>query len=185
MFVINFNIFIKPQKLRSETAWSKWEKSKSVFPWMEDFYVELKGNKLRETLKSRLEWIIQHSLKIFLIKVQGIIFHLWKLSSYNFLTQEHCKLIIFDFMSTFFNPPYWKSLQMVSCFTFQKDEFYKKTFCICCNVSMIWFGISKTWAKKPIFDKANVLKIIILHSSVRFLHLHIFRILSMLNIVFF
>ena len=28
-FVINFNIFVKPQKLRSETAWGKLEKSKS------------------------------------------------------------------------------------------------------------------------------------------------------------
>ena len=47
-FVINFNIFIKPRKLRSEKGWSKWDKSKSVFPWMEDVYVELtkriKGN---------------------------------------------------------------------------------------------------------------------------------------------
>ena len=119
-------------------------------------FLQNSGNKLRETLKSRLEWKIKHSPNVFLIKVKGIIFHSWKLSSYSFLIQEHYKLIIFDLMSAFFNPPCWKSLQMVSCFTFGEDKFHKKSFCICCNASIIWFGITKTWAKKVIFDKTNV-----------------------------
>ena len=86
-------------------------------------------------------------------------------------------------MSTFFDAPYWTSLQMVSSFTFGEDEFHKKSFCICSNASLMWFGITKTWAMKVTFDKANVLKIIILPWGGRFLRLHI-RILSMLNIVF-
>ena len=79
------------------------------------------------TLKSRLEWKIKHCSNVSLVKVKGIIFHSWRVSSYNFLAQEHCKLIIFDFMSIFFDPPYWKSLQMVSCFTFREDEFHRKS----------------------------------------------------------
>ena len=59
-------------------------------------FMQNSGNKLRETLKSRLEWKIKHSPNVFLIKVKGIIFHSWKLSSFSFLIQEHCKLIIFE-----------------------------------------------------------------------------------------
>ena len=44
--------------MRSETAWSKWEKSKSVLPWMENVYVELrkriKGNiKVKVRVKNK------------------------------------------------------------------------------------------------------------------------------------
>ena len=126
---INFNIFIKPQKLKPEIAWSMREESDSVFPWMEDVYEKLR-KWIKRTLKSRLEWKTTHSPNLFLIKVKGIIFHSLKLSSCIFLTKDHCKLIISDFMSTFFKLPYWKSLQMVSWFTFGEDEFHKKSFCI-------------------------------------------------------
>ena len=98
-------------------------KAKVFFHEWKTFMQNL-GNKLRETLKSRLEWKIKHSPNVFLINVKGIIFHSWKLSSYSFLIHEHCKLIIFDFTSTFFNRPYWKYLQIV----LEKMNFIKNLF---------------------------------------------------------
>ena len=62
-------------------------------------------------------------------------------------------------MSTFFIPPFIKSLQAVSCVIF---IFFN------CIVVVFSLGIGKTWAKNTTFDKINVLKILFLPSTVRF-----------------
>ena len=68
-------------------------------------------------------------------------------------------------MSRFFKPSFWKSLHII----FKLLEFHWTYPCFRCVVVVTSLGISKTWAKNIFFDKANVLKIIILPSMVRFL----------------
>ena len=84
---------------------------------------------------------------------------------YSFLTQEHYKQEILLGMSTFSKPPFWKSLQIVSCIIFTLLEFHRNSICIHCILVVISLGIGKTWAKDINFDKASVLKIITLPSS--------------------
>ena len=98
-------------------------------------------------------------LKALLIKCIGISFQSWEFRSHNFLTQEHCKLDVLPDMSTFFKPPFWKSLQIVFCLIFTLLEFHRNSLRVRC----------KGFAKNTHFDKATVLKIIILPSRVRFL----------------
>ena len=52
---------------------------------------------------------------------------LWKFSSYNFLTQEHCKLIVFKLISTFFRRLVSKVLDRILCFNLG-SEFYQNKF---------------------------------------------------------
>ena len=82
-----------------------------------------------------------------LIKCIGINFQSWKFWSYNFLTREHCKLEILLGMSTFFKPPSWKSLQIVSCLIFTLPEFHGNSLCIRCIMLVISLGIGKTSAE--------------------------------------
>ena len=116
---------------------------------MKGVYEELR-NRIKRDIKVTVRVKKKKILNVFLIKVKRIIFHSWKLSSCNFLTREHCQLIVFDF-SSFFNLSYWKSLQMVSYFTFVEDEFHKNYFCICGNACIILFGITTLWVKEIIF----------------------------------
>ena len=116
---------------------------------MKGVYEELR-NRIKRDIKVTVRVKKKKILNVFLIKVKRIIFHSWKVSSCNFLTREHCQLIVFDF-SSFFNLPYWKSLQMVSYFTFVEDEFHKNYFCICGNACIILFGITTLWVKEIIF----------------------------------
>ena len=44
--------------------------------------------------------------------------------------QAHCNLIIFVAMSTFFNPPFPESVQVVSCLIFPAFEF-REIFFVC------------------------------------------------------
>ena len=61
----------------------------------------------------RLEWNLRFWPSVMWIKWNGIIFHSWKCSSYNFLTQEHCKLLTFKLISIFIRAPVSKVLDKV------------------------------------------------------------------------
>ena len=87
-------------------------------------------------------------------------------------------------MPTFFKPPFWKSLQIVSCLLFKLLKPHGNSLCIRCIVVVISLGILKIWAKNTIFDKANVLKVIILPYNKRFLRRHILKTFSIPVIVF-
>ena len=102
-----------------------------------------------------------------------------------FLTQEHCKLELMLGMSTFFTPPFWKSLLIILHLIFTLLEFHRNSLCIYCIETVISLGIGKSWAKNTNFDEDNVLKIIILPSRVRFLRRHILKTFSITIIVFF
>ena len=91
-----------------------------------------------------------------------------------FLTQELCKQEVLLDMSTFFKLPFWKSLQIVLSLIFTLLVFRRNSLCIHCIVAVISLEIGKT-AKNTNFHKANVLKIIVLPSGVRFLRRHILK----------
>ena len=63
-------------------------------------------------------------------------------------------------MSTFFKHPFWKSLQTVLCLIFTLLEFHRNSLCIHCIISL-WISLFSLWIGNN-FDKANLLKIIIL-----------------------
>ena len=139
------------------------------FPWLKNVCV-----KSRKLMQYRnFETKIWMKSKVFpkyitvLIKCIGINFWSGEFWSYSFLTQEHCKLEILLGMFTFFKPSFWKSLQIVSCLIITLLEFHRNSLCICCIVVVISLGIGKAWAKDTNFDKANILKIIILPSRIR------------------
>ena len=135
-------------------------------------------------MKLRLEWKIKFSAKALLIKCNGISFRSWEFWSYSFLTQEHCKLDILLDMSTISEPPFWKSLQIVLHLIFPSMEFHGKFFCIRCMVVLISLEINKTCAKNTNFNKANILKILILLSRVKVLCHQILKTVSVPIIVF-
>ena len=117
-------------------------------------------------MNKRLEWNLKCDPKDFFISFNGITFHSWKESSYNLLTQEHWRLIIFFCILTFFRPPCLKSEHKVSFFIFGLEG-HRNLFCIL-SISLIisvWtFDISE---RKTIFEIAMILKTMILHSSLR------------------
>ena len=154
---------------------------KISFPWLKN--VRAKSWK-REVLKLRFEWKIKFFANALLIKCIEINFKSLEFWSYSFLTQGHCKLEILLGMSTFLKPSFRTSLQIVSCSIFTLLEFYKNSLCIRCIVIVISLGISKTWAKNTNFDKASVLKIIILPSRERLLRCHILKTFSIPITVF-
>ena len=63
----------------------------------------------------RLEWNLKFWSNVMQIKCNEITFNSWKFSSYNFLTQEHCKLITFKLALTFLRPPVSTVLYKVLC----------------------------------------------------------------------
>ena len=69
--------------------------------------------------------------------------------------QEHFQLIIFISMSTFFNPPFWKSLHIVSWLIFTVLEFHKKSFCIRFMFLIMSLGTDNIWAINRMFDNAT------------------------------
>ena len=68
--------------------------------------------------------------------------------------------------------------------TFTLLDFHRNSLCMRCIAVAISLGIGKTWAKDTNFDKANVLKIIILPPRVRFIRRHILKIFSIAIIPF-
>ena len=74
-----------------------------------------KTGKLVSNLASydRLECNLKFLPNVMQIKYYGITFDSWKFSSYNVLTPEHCKLITFKLISTFFRPSISKLLHKV------------------------------------------------------------------------
>ena len=91
--------------------------------------------------------------------------------------QAHCNLIIFVAMSTFFNPPFPESVQVVSCLIFPAFEFHE-IFLYVLHISIISLGTGSSWAKNTTFDNDKVLKIIIFPSKLRFLNHQIIKALS-------
>ena len=61
----------------------------------------------------RHEWNLKDFPKYLFIRWEGIIFHSWKFSSQSFRSQEHCKLIFLEDISTCFNPLFSKLLHNV------------------------------------------------------------------------
>ena len=114
--------------------------------------------------------------KCILIKCIGI----------SFQSREFSRLVFRpeSFKATFFKPPFWKLLHIVSFLIFTLLEFYRNSICIRCIALVISLEISKTCAKNANFDKPNFLKIISLPSSVSFLGHHILNFILMPIIVF-
>ena len=55
---------------------------------------------------SNLKWNLKLTLKFLFVRCNSITFQLGAVLWYSLLIQEHCKLIIFDDISTFFKPPF-------------------------------------------------------------------------------
>ena len=89
------------------------------------------------TLKARFGWNLNAMVTVVLTKWRGISFHSWKLSSY---IQEHWRLAIFMFISTFLRPPVAKELHRVQCWIFGVERFQRKFFCIFSISPIICFG---------------------------------------------
>ena len=69
--------------------------------------------------------------------------------------QEHCQLIIFITMSTFFNPPFSKTLHVVLWLIFTVLEFHKKSFCILFMFLIMSLGTDNIWAINRMFDNGT------------------------------
>ena len=110
-----------------------------------------------------------------LIGNNGIIFQSRWLPSYNFLIQEHCKLIVFAFVLTFFKLPSTNVLQSFLGLILGFVEYHKKTFWIFWISFNIEFGTVATRDKYTISEIPNVLKIRILPSKVTILVFHTLR----------
>ena len=90
------------------------------------------------------------------------------------ITQEHCKLIIFVFISRFFKPPSSNLLQSVLWLILPFVEYHKKTFWISFHFN-IEFGTVASIDKYIVLEISNVLKIRILRSKVSILVFHTLR----------
>ena len=110
--------------------------------------------------------------------------HSWNLSSYNGLIHENWRYAIFEFISTFLKPPTSKELHKVSFLNLGVKLFQVKDVCILCNSSISCFENEVINVKYTILDNANVLKIIILPSTVIFLILHKFKTYCILMMLF-
>ena len=79
--------------------------------------------------KERHEWSLNDFPKYLFIMWEGIIFHLWKFSSQSFRSQDHCKLITFEDISTCFNPPFLRLWDSVLRLIFGREE---------CHINFFW-----------------------------------------------
>ena len=91
-------------------------------------------------LKERFEWKWAFLPKHLFIINNGIIFQSWWLPPYSFLTQEHCKLIIFYLTSTFFKSPSSNKLQSALWLILALGEYRKNVFWIFWISSNMEFG---------------------------------------------
>ena len=108
------------------------------------------------------EWNFTDFLKYLFIRWEGIIFHSRKFSSQSFLSQENCKLIIFEDISTCFSRRFSKLLHSVLWLIFGCEECHINVF-----VDFLKFFYQWIWngSQKCVFlEIASVLKIIILPS---------------------
>ena len=106
--------------------------------------------------------MIQRIFSGLLISFNGIAFHSRKESSYNLLTQEHWRLIIFFCILTFFRPPCLKSEHKVSFFLFGLEG-HKKVFCILSSSLIISVGTFDINERK--FLKFLIIKAIYFYQS--------------------
>ena len=130
----------------------------------------------------RLGWNLNAGVIVVLIKWRGISFHSWKLLPCNHYIQEHWRIAIFVFVSTFLRPPVAKELHRALCLMFHVDWFHRIFFCILSISSIICFDTTAIRHKWTILDKANILKTLFLASKVKFLMHHILRTFWMFDI---
>ena len=95
------------------------------------------------------------SIKVFpkclLIKYNRTIFPSWKLSSYDFLIQENCRLIIFILTSTLWSSPKSNVLQSALLLAFGPEDCQKNVFWIPWISLAIVFGNIKYLETKYFF----------------------------------
>ena len=173
--VLNCNIIVRPKKLGSYTTRRVRCMRKVSFARFKN--VCAVGNWCNtEVLKLKIWMKNKVFPKCILIKCIGI----------SFQSREFSRLVFRSeiLKATFFKPPFWKLLHIVSFLIFTLLEFYRNSICIRCIALVISLEISKTCAKNTNFDKPNFLKIISLPSSVSFLGRHILNFILMPIIVF-
>ena len=78
--------------------------NKLIAPINKDFYRTLGSYQPNPIWKRDLSENESFYQKHLFTKYNAIIFQSWWLESYSFLSQEQCKLIIFDLTATFFKP---------------------------------------------------------------------------------
>ena len=71
--------------------------------------------------KKRHEWNVNNFPKYLFMRWERITFHLWKFSSQSFWNQEHCKLIVFEDISTYFCTRFSKLLYSVLGLNFGRE----------------------------------------------------------------
>ena len=104
-----------------------------------------------------------------------IIFHSWTFLSNSLLTHEHCRLVILEGMSTSFKPPL--SNLLIRVFSLIFDLLWSQINSLCISFYWVIVELSKTVteARCIVLEIANVLKIVIFPSRVKFLIIQIFK----------
>ena len=108
-FCYQFEYAIYPNKLTCNCWWQSSRWRKMFAPSNDYLFIEFRnlGNlRKSEVLTFKFEWTLNFFPKYWRIRWSGINCHWWKLLSNNLFIQEHCKLTIFERISTFFRPPY-------------------------------------------------------------------------------
>ena len=129
-----------------------------------------------------MEWNLKFIPKVDLIKWNGVSFHWWNLSSYNYLIHVHWRLAIYELMSTNLRPPSSKELHKFLCLILEGKFFQMKAFYIFCISSINCFENETTNVRCTILDIANILKINIFPSSAIFPSLHNFKIFCIFDV---